>query len=153
MGADSAITLDGQSRVAIGVTTYVLPRRAKPGAQTKPRRCERRGPSERRRYARNNGAPVEFELARFCVPPFGSARVAYSPPRPRAGGFVHWRHAGPPDFGDRIRRMIRIAISQAAFDAIARTMPFGSVNFEAGVDERGERYIWLPQRVIDRPSV
>jgi hypothetical protein len=49
--------------------------------------------------------------------------------------------------------MIRIAISQAAFDAIARTMPFGSVNFEAGVDERGERYIWLPQRVIDRPSV
>jgi hypothetical protein len=30
--------------------------------------------------------------------------------------------------------MIRIAITQAAFDAIARTMPFGSVNFEAGVD-------------------
>ena len=37
------------------------------------------------------------------------------------------------------RRMIRIAISQAAFDAIARTMPFGSVNFEAGVDDKGER--------------
>jgi hypothetical protein len=30
--------------------------------------------------------------------------------------------------------MIRIAITQAAFDAIAQTMPFGSVNFEAGVD-------------------
>jgi hypothetical protein len=30
--------------------------------------------------------------------------------------------------------MIRIAICQAAFDAIARTIPFGSVNFEAGVD-------------------
>jgi hypothetical protein len=46
--------------------------------------------------------------------------------------------------------MIRIAISQAAFDAIARTMPFGSVNFEAGVDANGERYIWLPRAVVDR---
>ena len=46
--------------------------------------------------------------------------------------------------------MIRIAISQSAFDAIARTMPFGSVNFEAGVDDKGERYIWLPRAVVDR---
>jgi hypothetical protein len=46
--------------------------------------------------------------------------------------------------------MIRIAISQAAFDAIVRTMPFGSVNFEAGVDANGERCIWLPREVVDR---
>jgi hypothetical protein len=46
--------------------------------------------------------------------------------------------------------MVRIAITQAAFDAIARTMPFGSVNFEAGVDANGERYIWLPRAVVDR---
>ena len=46
--------------------------------------------------------------------------------------------------------MVRIAISQAAFDAIAATMPFGSVNFEAGVDDNGERYIWLPRAVVDR---
>jgi len=46
--------------------------------------------------------------------------------------------------------MIRIAICQAAFDAIARTMPFGSVNFGAGVDANGERYIWLPRAVVDR---
>jgi hypothetical protein len=46
--------------------------------------------------------------------------------------------------------MIRIAITQAAFDAIAQTMPFGSVNFEAGVDDKGERYIWLPRAVVDR---
>jgi hypothetical protein len=46
--------------------------------------------------------------------------------------------------------LIRIAISQAAFDAIARTMSFGSVNFEAGVDDTGERYIWLPRAVVDR---
>jgi hypothetical protein len=41
-------------------------------------------------------------------------------------------------------------ITQTAFDAIARTMPFGSVNFEAGVDANGERYIWLPRAVVDR---
>jgi hypothetical protein len=29
-------------------------------------------------------------------------------------------------------------------------MPFGSVNFEAGVDDKGERYIWLPWAVVDR---
>jgi hypothetical protein len=29
-------------------------------------------------------------------------------------------------------------------------MPFGSVNFEAGVDDKGERYIWLPRAVMDR---
>jgi hypothetical protein len=46
--------------------------------------------------------------------------------------------------------MIRIAITQATFDAIARRMPFGSVNFEAGVDANGERYIWLPRAVVDR---
>jgi hypothetical protein len=46
--------------------------------------------------------------------------------------------------------VIRIAISPEAFDAIARTMPFGSVNFEAGVDDKGERYIWLPRAVVDR---
>jgi hypothetical protein len=32
--------------------------------------------------------------------------------------------------------MIRIAISQAAFDAIARTLPLGSVNFENKTDEQ-----------------
>ena len=46
--------------------------------------------------------------------------------------------------------MIRISITQAAFDVIARIMPFGSVNFEAGVDDKGERYIWLPRAVVDR---
>ena len=45
--------------------------------------------------------------------------------------------------------MMRIAISRAAFDAIARTMPFGSVNFEAEVDANGEAYIWLPRAVVD----
>jgi hypothetical protein len=46
--------------------------------------------------------------------------------------------------------VVRITISQAAFDAIARTIPFGSVNFEAGVVDNGERYIWLPRAAVDR---
>lgn len=46
--------------------------------------------------------------------------------------------------------MIRIAISQAAFEAIARTLPFGSVSFENKIDEQGERLIWLEPSVVDR---
>jgi hypothetical protein len=46
--------------------------------------------------------------------------------------------------------VIRIATSKAAFQAIAATLPFGSVNFEAGVDAKCERYIWLPRAVVDR---
>jgi hypothetical protein len=33
--------------------------------------------------------------------------------------------------------MVRIAISQPAFEAIARTLPLGSVGYEAGANERG----------------
>jgi hypothetical protein len=46
--------------------------------------------------------------------------------------------------------MIRIAITQAAFDAIAATLPLGSVSYENHVNERGERYVWLPPNVVDR---
>jgi hypothetical protein len=37
--------------------------------------------------------------------------------------------------------VVRIAISQAAFDAIARTLPFGDVGYENKVDEKGPRLI------------
>ena len=46
--------------------------------------------------------------------------------------------------------MIRIAISQAAFDAIAATLPLGSVGFENQTNERGERLVWLAPTVVDR---
>ena len=46
--------------------------------------------------------------------------------------------------------MIKIAISQAAFEAIAATLPLGSVNYENKTNERGERYVWLAPAVIDR---
>jgi hypothetical protein len=45
--------------------------------------------------------------------------------------------------------MIRIAISEAAFQAIASTMPLGSVGYENAVNE-GERYVWLAPNVVDR---
>ena len=35
--------------------------------------------------------------------------------------------------------MVRIAITQAAFEAIARTLPLGSVGYENEASERGER--------------
>ena len=37
--------------------------------------------------------------------------------------------------------MVRIAISVDAFEAIARTLPLGSVGYEAEANERGERLI------------
>jgi hypothetical protein len=46
--------------------------------------------------------------------------------------------------------MIRIAITEAAFEAIARTLPVGSVGFENKTNERGERLIWLDRAVVDR---
>lgn len=46
--------------------------------------------------------------------------------------------------------MIRITISQAAFDAIVSTMPLGSVGYEAGTNANGERYVWLAPNVVDR---
>ena len=46
--------------------------------------------------------------------------------------------------------MVRIAISQAAFDAIARTMPLGSVGYENEANEKGEPLIWLPHDVLGK---
>ena len=47
------------------------------------------------------------------------------------------------------RSMIRIAITQAAFEAIAKTLPLGTVAYEPAVDEGGLRYIWLEPRWLD----
>jgi hypothetical protein len=44
--------------------------------------------------------------------------------------------------------MIRIAISQAAFDAIASTLALGSTGFENRTDEHGNRLVWLPPEVV-----
>jgi hypothetical protein len=44
----------------------------------------------------------------------------------------------------------KIAISQGAFEAIARTLPFGSMSFENKTNERGEKLIWLDRAAVDR---
>jgi len=46
--------------------------------------------------------------------------------------------------------MVRIAISVEAFEAIARTLPLGSVGYEAEANERGERVIWLEAAMVHR---
>jgi hypothetical protein len=46
--------------------------------------------------------------------------------------------------------MVRIAISQSAFDAIASTLALGSMNYENATNERGERYVWLAPDVVNR---
>jgi len=46
--------------------------------------------------------------------------------------------------------MVRIAITQAAFEGIAWSLPLGNVTFENKTDEQGQRLIWLDRAVVDR---
>jgi hypothetical protein len=46
--------------------------------------------------------------------------------------------------------MIRISITQAAFDAIAATMPLGTVAYEADLTNLGNYFIWLEERWITK---
>jgi hypothetical protein len=46
--------------------------------------------------------------------------------------------------------MIRIAITIEAFEAIAKTLPLGSVGYEVEANERGERAVWLEDAMADR---
>jgi hypothetical protein len=49
--------------------------------------------------------------------------------------------------------MIRIAISVGGFEAIAPTLPLGSVGYENAVDDKGQRLIWLDRVVVDPSSI
>ncbi len=57
-------------------------------------------------------------------------------------------------FAGKCRRktadMIRIALTPAAFEAIAATLPVGSVAVEPDVNAKGERLIWLEAAMVDR---
>jgi hypothetical protein len=46
--------------------------------------------------------------------------------------------------------MIRIAITEAAYEAIAATLRLGSVGFERERDANGLHLIWLDAAVVDR---
>jgi hypothetical protein len=43
--------------------------------------------------------------------------------------------------GRAVHALIKIAISVEAFEAMAKTLPVGSVGYEAELDEKGERLI------------
>ena len=42
--------------------------------------------------------------------------------------------------------MIRIAITAAAFDVVAKTLPLGSVAYEAETTSDGARFIWIDRQ-------
>jgi hypothetical protein len=46
--------------------------------------------------------------------------------------------------------MVRIAISQAAHEAIERTLALGTMVCEPQPNENGERLIWLEDRWLDK---
>jgi hypothetical protein len=46
--------------------------------------------------------------------------------------------------------MIRIAITEAAFAALATTLQFGDVGYERDLNAQGERLIWLEKVWIDK---
>ena len=48
--------------------------------------------------------------------------------------------------------MIRIAITPAAFEAIAATLLLGSVGYEPQLDPQGQRLIWLEGRLTSTSS-
>jgi hypothetical protein len=54
-----------------------------------------------------------------------------------------------PDFGDRIRRMIRIAITAKAFDAVATMLPSGNVLYERERTAQGGYFVWLDESVVN----
>ena len=46
--------------------------------------------------------------------------------------------------------MIRLAITEAAFEAIAATMALGSVDYENERTASGGYFIWLDPRTVDK---
>jgi hypothetical protein len=46
--------------------------------------------------------------------------------------------------------MIKIAITRAAFNALAASLPLGSMNFENEVSENDEIHVWRARSVVDR---
>jgi hypothetical protein len=44
----------------------------------------------------------------------------------------------------------RIAITEAAFNVIADSLPIGSTMYQCGVNSDGGRFIWLERRAVDQ---
>ena len=50
----------------------------------------------------------------------------------------------------KIAMLAALAITQAAFEAIASTLPLGSVAYDNEVTAKGERYVWLDPHAVNR---
>jgi hypothetical protein len=48
------------------------------------------------------------------------------------------------------KRLIRIAITAAGFDAVAATLPLGSIMYEADVIATGKGLIWVERAAVER---
>ena len=74
--------------------------------------------------------------------------IGHPQPHDGRGGLL--AKAGGKSAADGRATMVRIAIAQAAFDAITKTLLLGSVGYENTTNEKGERLIWLKPGVVDR---
>jgi hypothetical protein len=48
--------------------------------------------------------------------------------------------------------MVRIFVTEEAFEAIKATMPLGSVGFEKEANAKGERTVWLEPLMLAKPK-
>jgi hypothetical protein len=46
--------------------------------------------------------------------------------------------------------VVRIAVTAETFDAIAATLPLGNVGYEAELNEKGERQIWIERPWLNK---
>jgi hypothetical protein len=76
------------------------------------------------------------QASRASLPP-----VPVPNPLGRGAGGRHSTLYDAPQLGRASCPMIRIAISAEAFEAIARTLPLGSVGYENKIDEEGQRLV------------
>jgi hypothetical protein len=71
----------------------------------------------------------------------------WKPTKLRSESLRHERSSNrPPPYP----HMIRIAITAEAFDAVAATLPLGTVAYGAEIAASGERSIWVERSALDR---
>jgi hypothetical protein len=56
----------------------------------------------------------------------------------------------PGGQGRAARQGCAACLQAAAFDAIAATLPVGSVAFERDTGDKGERHIWLAAEIVNK---
>jgi len=66
------------------------------------------------------------------------------------GTFTYWGWALNLAIVDSGANFVAFAISPAAFEAIASTLPFGSAGFEREPDAKGDRQVRLEPKFVDR---